>query len=115
MSGLRNFGEVLDSKVERGQCDPQTSRINFALPSLKNLYRKNEKPTPLLPGISEESIQTIASVMGTKPIKLAIDGKKISRGKGKSIGDVDCWGFESKPTLGERMSIYNSETAVVEI
>ena len=52
--------------------------------------------------------------MGNKPIKLAIDGKKISRGKGKSIGDVNCWGFESKPTLGERMSVYNSETAVVE-
>jgi hypothetical protein len=28
--------------------------------------------------------------------------KKISTGKGKNMGDVDCWGFESEPSLLDR-------------
>ena len=34
--------------------------------------------------------------------KLGIDGKNISRGKGKAMGDIDCWGFEAKHSLQER-------------
>ena len=37
-----------------------------------------------------------------KCFKISIDGKKISGGFGKSLGDVDLVGHEEKPTLQER-------------
>jgi hypothetical protein len=39
-----------------------------------------------------------------------MDGKKISRGKGKIAGDIDNWGFESTPTLKERKVALQIET-----
>lgn len=83
--------------------DPLTSKINFAVPSRNNLYSSSsENKQIFLPGINEESLMVIAKPVGNKPMKLAVDGKKISKGKGQSIGDVDCWWFESEPSLLDR-------------
>ena len=47
-------------------------------------------------------MQALAEKYSGMPLKLFVDGKKISRGKGKLIGDIDCWGYESSPTLEEK-------------
>lgn len=47
-------------------------------------------------------------------MKLSVDGKKISRGKGKKLGDVDCWGHENKPTLEDKRNMHKEEISIVE-
>jgi hypothetical protein len=47
-------------------------------------------------------------------MKLTVDGKKISRGKGRDMGDVDCWGFEAKPCIEERKATHKEEIVFVE-
>jgi hypothetical protein len=42
-------------------------------------------------------------------MKLAVDRKKISRGKGQNMGDIDCWGFESQPSVLDRKENHNEE------
>ena len=39
--------------------------------------------TNFFPGINDEALAAIAQHFGQKPLKLAFDGNKISRGKGK--------------------------------
>ena len=46
--------------------------------------------------------RTIADSIPSKMVKLGIDGKNISRGKSTTMGDIDCWGYEAKPSLQER-------------
>lgn len=100
MAGPRHAGHVLTSKTEKGYYDPYESKINFPVPSKQNLYGK-ENIKPVLPGICIDAIQSVAQVCGNRPMKLAVDGKKICRGKGK-LGDVDLWGFEAAPSLSDR-------------
>ena len=103
MSGLRNYGQVLNKNAERSELNPSDSRINFAVPAQKNLYRKEDKLLPIYPGIiCDKHMQALAEKYSGMPLKLCVDGKKISRGKGKLIGDIDCWGYESSPTLEEK-------------
>jgi len=100
MSGPRNQGQIIDGSTSRGNCAPTTSTINFAVPSMQTLVQ--DKLAPIFPGVIKETISTIADNIPSKMVKLGIDGKKISRGKGKTMGDIDCWGFEAKPSLQER-------------
>ncbi|MEW8548481.1 MAG: hypothetical protein AB2693_33680 [Candidatus Thiodiazotropha sp.] len=82
MSGLRNFGQILEGVSERGKHDPMASKVNFAVPSRNNLYPKQDDSKLFYPGINQTSILTLVDRVGNKPMKLSIDGKKISRGKG---------------------------------
>ena len=110
MSGLKNLGQILDGESERGIQNPEKSKINFSVPSRNNLYTAGDNKVSFLPGINEDSIKTIANHVWNKPMKLAIDGGKISRGKGKVLGDIDCWGFEGDPNLLERKENLKEET-----
>ena len=114
MSGLRNFGQILEGVSERGIHDPVDSKINFVVPSRNNLYPKQDESKLFYPGINQSSIMTLAERVGSKPLKLSVDGKKISRGKGKTIGDIDCWGHKNKPTLEERKNLHKAEISIVE-
>ena len=87
MSGLKHSGQILQGDSNRGVHDPMTSKINVAVPSRNNLYSSSsENKQIFLPGINEESLKVIAKHVGNKPMKLAVDGKKISRGKGQNMG-----------------------------
>ena len=101
MSGLRHFGHVVEGSCDRGVFDPSTSRINFAVPSRPTIQNVAPKAS-FYPGINEEMIDSLSNHLSNKPLNLSVDGKKICRGKGKHMGDIDCWGFENKPTLPER-------------
>ena len=84
MSGLRHLGHVVGGVSEKGDFNPAESSINFAVPNRQNLYHNAGPSKPFFPGINEEPITAIANHFGSKPLKLAFDGKKISRGKGKN-------------------------------
>ena len=89
MSGPSHAGHVLSAQSEKGRYDPLESKINFPVPSKPNLYGK-DKIQPVFSGICIDAIKSIAQVFDKRPMKLAVDGKKISRGKSR---DVDCWGL----------------------
>ena len=62
------------------------------------------------PGIIETNIRLAANNTERKGFKISIDGKKISGGFGKSLGDVDLVGHEEKPTLQEEKTIYKGSS-----
>ena len=111
MSGPRNTGQIISGTYQRGLCSRQDSKINFAIPAVQNL--SEDKLEPIYPGVLIDSISNLANHMPSKCVKLGIDGKKISRGKGRTMGDIDCWGFEAKPTLQDRKLRYQTETKEV--
>ena len=92
ISGQKSMGHSIDHPEDLGYIDPSSSSINFAVPSRCNLYRGDEQTqsNSFLPGIFHQAIDAISKTSENKIIKLAVDGKKISRGKGVVMGDIDC-------------------------
>ncbi|CAG2219838.1 unnamed protein product [Mytilus edulis] len=82
---------------------PKDCRINFAVPSNPTLASESTKYTVGLenPGILETSLDAFAEKNVDKDIKIAIDGKKLALGFGKT-GDENLGGFENSPTLKDR-------------
>ena len=115
MSGLRNTGNILDGSSERGRIEPLNSQINFAVPSRQNLYSNSDETLQAaFPGINRLAINNLSKYSNGKYLKIGVDGKKIARGKGLKMGDVDCWGFEAKPTLEERKQQLSDEITEIE-
>ena len=112
MSGPRNLGQIISGSNQRGRCLPQDSKINFAIPAINNL--NEDRLLPIYPGVLEDSISLLTKHLPSKYVKLGVDGKKISRRKGKTMGDIDCWGFEAKPTLLDRKIRYQNEMITVD-
>ena len=98
MSGPKLAGSLVSDA--NNFLDTKESKVNFAVPSSSILNENSDVPSKIYPGIM--NISSIADAYKGKVLKLGIDGKKISRGRGKDMGDVDCWGFEESPTLKER-------------
>ncbi|CAH1798622.1 unnamed protein product [Owenia fusiformis] len=94
MAGTKNKGT--------GSLDPKSSKINFAVPNRDVL--KDTEMEPMTPGIMDNMIKVMAQLDTGLTYKCVIDGKKIARGKGRQMGDIDLWGFESPPTLAERVA-----------
>ena len=111
MSGPRGLGQVISGGKSKGQCTPGDSLINFAVPSQQTL--SNKSLDPVYPGVLTDTIRQLALTLRQKTIKIGVDGKKIAQGKGKEMGDIDCWGFEPTPTFQERKVRYEQETKSV--
>lgn len=103
MSGTKNQGQILNQTSEKGYFDPACSFIPFAVPSQTTLHKSLSNNPQYLPGINLDLIEQVGNPYKGSPLVLGVDGKKISRGKGKAMGDIDCWGFEDKPTLRDRL------------
>ncbi|KAH3755839.1 hypothetical protein DPMN_190538 [Dreissena polymorpha] len=112
MSGPRNTGTVVSGEAERGEYLPERSEIYFAVPSVQSLAKN--KLNPVFPGVIENSIQTLSKCLKSKYVKIAVDGKKIARGKGKIAGDIDFWGYEPSHTLHEKSERYKIENIKIE-
>ena len=112
MAGPRNFGQIVDGSTERGFCTPQKAKINFPVPSVKTLT--HNKLVPIYPGIIIDTIEHIAKYLPSKIIKIGIDGEKNARGKGKQMGDVNCWGHEPAPTLHEKQQRLEDEKVFIQ-
>ena len=78
------------------------------------LYKMLPQKASFYPGINEEMIDSLSNHLSNKPLNLSVDGKKICRGKGKHMGDIDCWGFENKPTLPERQEKLEDDKKMLE-
>ena len=113
MSVLRHFGQVVEGSCDSGMFDPSTSKINFAVPSKSTLQAVAPKAS-FYPGINEKLLDNLANHLANKPLNLSVDGKKICRDKGKHMGDIDCLGFENKPTLPERQEKLENDKALLE-
>ena len=111
MSGLRNTGQVINQMSEKGYYDPSTSKINFAVLSQTTLHKHLSQKPPFFPGINKGVLDDISAFYEEVP---AVDAKKISRGKGKAMGDINCWGIEDSPTLQERMDRLENEKDFVD-
>ena len=68
-----------------------------------------------MPGILQDSITTLADSMQSKYLKIGVNGKKIARGTGKLMGDIDCWDFEPEPepTLRNRNHRHVKEKRII--
>ena len=116
MSGQKNLGQVLDHTAERGDFDPLLSSINFAVPHIKQLRKEIEKTGnyDIMPGIITTAIDNISDYCDLlKAFKVTVDGKKLNQGKGK-MGDIDCFGHEGPPSLGDKKMALESELKLVD-
>lgn len=111
---LKSIGNVVGNSESKGQFNPELSDVNFVIPSRQNLMDKSESVKSLMPGLIPETISNLSSVMRGRVTKLTIDGKKSARGRGKTMGDVDCWGFEAGPTLNQQKSRLMDDLTAVE-
>ncbi len=108
MGGLKCQGQDQDN--QKGSS--AQAKVNFVCPDLKTLRQETEvfEEQCAKPGILYKNIQNF-SVFNNhgNSCKLAFDGKKISMGFGKNLGDVDLFGNESPPTLAERVRTLENE------
>lgn len=81
--------------IYREVYDPQESRINFAVPSNQVLRKLNHfQKEDLMPGIIATTLEKLSMQNEGKTFKIAVDAEKISKGRGRVLGDVDLFGFE---------------------
>lgn len=84
------------------------------MPSQATLHKSLSNNPQYLPGINLDLIEQVGNHYKGSPLVLRVDGKKISRGKGKAMGDIDSWGFEDKPTLRDRLKIKKDDMDFVD-
>ena len=114
MSGPKSCGHIVGDTESRGKFSPEESQVNFIVPSFQIIADKANTEDDLLPGIIKLTLDNAEESLKGKPLKLAVDGKKISRGRGKTMGDIDCWGFEAAPTLKEQKERLHHETTCLQ-
>ena len=104
MSGFKNESQVVLGDTDRGNYSPQSSDINFAVPSLSvlrefNPYGSIDKREP---GLLRDIIEVISEDLNHQSACLTYDGKKLKQGLTELYGDVDILGFETGETLQDR-------------
>jgi hypothetical protein len=85
MAGMKNTGQlVMNRDLKKFQ--PLTSKINFAVPSLKSIREFQgiaNLPSEILPGIFEEAIELKAKSTERTSCIVSVDGKKLATGLSK--------------------------------
>ena len=89
MSGPRNSCQI-------DKTDPNTSEINFAVPSRTTLLdtRELQIPAVMNPGVIGASLDAISKSGVSKTNMLCLDDKKVTAGLSDECGDVNMFGFE---------------------
>ena len=119
MGGYKAIGLLTDgSERNRKSLVPDISRVNFICPEIKSLREEKkkhkigcEKPGIILSNI--KALENSSCDLKSKSYKLCIDGKKISAGFGKKLGEVDLFGHESAPTLLDKQNRLNAEEMMI--
>ena len=91
--------------------------INFAIPSSSVLQRESDKFKLHVSsrGLTEDSLNTFASVKQGKGVIISIDGKKkIAHGFEISSGEENLVGFEEAPTLPEPKAKHEDKLNLVD-
>ena len=116
MSGFKNTTQVVSGENSKGLCRPQSSDVNFVIPSLDVLrayqpYQENGKTRN--PGTFHDVIDDVAVALNDTSACLSFDGKKLKQGLTNTHGDVDLLGFEEKQTLKDRQNRYECNMKLV--
>ena len=94
IGGFKNMGETGNSY------NPLDSKINFAVPDVKQLSTAKIGSGAIKPGIIKEVLTDLEN--SASLFCLSFDGKKLNIGRTKTGGDIDLFGFEDEPTLSQR-------------
>ena len=101
MSGDKNDTQLVLGETVRGRYDPQTSSVNFAVPSTKVL--RSFDPYDVYggrkQGVLTDMVESFGQYSEHRSACLTYDGKKLKLGLTPSSGDVDLLGFEKSETL----------------
>ncbi len=116
MGGFKLLGQLTGGDEMRGSLDPCNSRVNFVTPSVRYLRDDVLKQDISCenPGILTANIKKFSSEKLNKSYKVCIDGKKISSGFGRTLGDVDLFGHEESPSLTERKVRNREELSIIQ-
>ena len=116
MGGPKHGGSLIGGECDRGSYDPKESSINFAIP-VRSILSSDLSPvnaSELKPGIINPLVERVAEHSSeAKTYKLCVDGKKINAATNGKRGEIDLWGYESKPTLKEKQTQLMNDRAVV--
>ena len=107
MTGYKNTTQVTFGDTSRGNFNPETSDINFAVPDIKVLrnfkpYGDNSPQNTRHPGIFLDLLEEVAKALPSTSVCLSFDGKKLKQGLTESNGDINLLGFEEGESLFER-------------
>ena len=111
LRGPGHFSDVVTQNCGRGKYNPTTSKVNFAVPSLRVLQNvKTTYPKTIRPGLINYTLDTAEKDAGEgKQFVLSFDGKKIAQGvTGTDKGDVNLWGNENPPLVSEKLKLEKS-------
>jgi hypothetical protein len=101
MFGIKSAGQVIKDVSSKGSYDPQTTSINFAVPSTNSICQFNTMETKIsgeLPhGIIYQAIELKSS--SDNSYVLSVDGKKIAPGLTERNGDRYLFGHEDGVSL----------------
>jgi hypothetical protein len=114
MAGRKGTGLIVSGSASRGNISPQSTEINFAVPSLSILrqYNADVFPPRLQPGLIRPTLESKASDR-EKDFILSVDGKKLAPGINESEGDIDLFGHEKGITLQKQKTIHQKEDAMI--
>ena len=116
---IRFMGGLKSTNSDQTKTSPLDSDINFLVPDVRTLQRDTDSTdiSCETPGIITRNISAYASLPSVqqKSHKICFDGKKISQGFGKKLGEVDLFGHEPKPTLVEKQTRLAGEKYAVRI
>ena len=114
MSGFKHIGSIVTGRTERGNFNPQSSQVNFAVPDvsvIRSLSRA-ENVESIRPGILNTMLDKISINSAANTYKICFDGKKINSSVAEG-GEIDLWGFETSPTLRDMKDKLERETLLV--
>ena len=120
MGGYKTFSELSESTNdnEKSMIKADVSLINFACPN-KNILIEEKKKFNIEcdePGIILSNLDAVSSITQNKDkaFNLCVDGKKITSGFGKNLGEVNIFGHESTPTYQQKKDRLEIELCVVD-
>lgn len=100
LGGPKHRGALIAGETSEGNFSPQTSKINFAIPSQK-VTESLVSALPasgINPGIIEHLINKFAEQSKKdETFKICLDCKKINSSVSGSLGDVDLFGLRHRP------------------
>ncbi|CAC5386325.1 unnamed protein product [Mytilus coruscus] len=96
MSGAKSVGQVIDGSSSKGLCDPQTTKISFAVPNINSINNFDLVET----NIPREAYP--------------VDGKKLAPGLTNTHGDQDLFCHEEGNSLQDLKDLLESEIQEVE-
>ena len=114
MSGPRGMGKFLNNTSSSRKLSPESTEINFAVPSRTAILEQNNAliPSVVHPGVISETLYAVKTISEINMI--CVDCKKVTAGLDEEFGDVHVFGFEDKPSIDEKRERRKKELQLTE-